>query len=94
MSANRRVVVMGVAGSGKTTVGQAVADAIGAVFVDADSLHPPANVAKMAAGHPLTDDDRWPWLARVRQELRGADRHRHRLLGAEAPVPRSAPPRR
>ena len=64
---------MGVAGSGKSTVGQAVADAIGAVFVDADSLHPPANVAKMAAGHPLTDDDRWPWLARVRQELRGAD---------------------
>ncbi len=43
------------------------------MFVDADSLHPPANVAKMAAGHPLTDDDRWPWLARVRQELRGAN---------------------
>ena len=61
---------MGVAGSGKTTIGQMVADAIGAVFTDADSLHSPANVAKMAAGHPLTDADRWPWLASVRQALR------------------------
>ncbi len=65
---------MGVAGSGKTTIGQAVADAIGAVFVDADSLHPPANVDKMASGQPLTDADRWPWLARVRQELRSTNR--------------------
>jgi carbohydrate kinase (thermoresistant glucokinase family) len=70
-SANRRIVVMGVAGSGKTTIGKALAEVVGAPFVDADSLHSPANVAKMAAGHPLTDADRWPWLARVRQELRG-----------------------
>lgn len=65
-----RIVVMGVAGSGKSTVGEALAGRLGARFVDGDSLHPAANVAKMAAGTPLDDDDRWPWLARVRAELR------------------------
>jgi gluconokinase len=55
-------VVMGVSGSGKTTVGVALAKRLGWPFVDGDALHPPANVAKMAAGMPLTDDDRWPWL--------------------------------
>lgn len=65
-----RIVVMGVAGSGKTTVGRALAERIGATFLDGDSLHPDANVAKMSAGEALTDDDRWPWLARVRHELR------------------------
>jgi carbohydrate kinase (thermoresistant glucokinase family) len=63
------IVVMGVSGSGKTTVGRALAAELGVPFVDADDLHPAANVAKMAAGHPLTDDDRWPWLARVGGEL-------------------------
>ena len=61
---------MGVAGSGKTTIGRAAAEAIGATFIDADSLHPATNIAKMSIGEPLTDADRWPWLARVRQELR------------------------
>jgi carbohydrate kinase (thermoresistant glucokinase family) len=56
------IVVMGVAGCGKSTVGALVADSVHAEFVDADSLHPPESVAKMAAGTPLTDDDRWPWL--------------------------------
>src|SRR5690606_32261016 len=60
-----RVVVMGVTGSGKTTVAKAIADARGLDFVDGDDLHPPANVAKMSAGVPLTDDDRWPWLDAV-----------------------------
>lgn len=64
-----RVVVMGVAGSGKTTVGARLADRLGARFVDADGLHPQANVDKMSAGQPLDDDDRWPWLQRVRDEL-------------------------
>jgi gluconokinase len=64
-----RVVVMGVAGSGKSAVGGALAAALGAQFVDADSLHPDANVAKMSAGVPLTDDDRWPWLERVRDVI-------------------------
>ena len=53
---------MGASGSGKTTVGSALAAALGLRFVDADDLHPAANVEKMAAGIPLTDDDRWPWL--------------------------------
>lgn len=65
-----RVVVMGVSGSGKTTLGSALATALGVDFVDGDSLHPAANVEKMAGGAPLGDDDRWPWLARVRATLR------------------------
>ena len=56
------VVVMGVSGSGKSTVGAALAATLGWPLIDADDLHPPENVAKMAAGVPLTDDDRWPWL--------------------------------
>jgi carbohydrate kinase (thermoresistant glucokinase family) len=60
------LVVMGVAGSGKSTVGRLVAAELGWDFGEGDALHPAANVAKMAAGTPLTDDDRKPWLARVR----------------------------
>jgi gluconokinase len=60
------IVVMGVAGSGKTTVGRALATELGWAFRDADDFHPPANVAKMSAGQPLTDDDRAPWLAAIR----------------------------
>src|SRR5690242_11699889 len=57
-----RIVVMGVAGSGKTTVGSALAARLGLPFADADEFHPPANVAKMRAGRPLDDTDRRPWL--------------------------------
>jgi gluconokinase len=64
------VVVMGVSGSGKSTTGGALARTLGWPFVEGDDLHPPANVAKMAAGIPLTDDDRWPWLDRIVDELR------------------------
>ena len=63
---------MGVSGSGKTTVGEALALELGIRFADADSLHPTANLAKMAAGHALTDDDRMPWLALVGAELSAA----------------------
>lgn len=56
---------MGVTGCGKTTVGRAIAEAHGWQFVDGDDLHPAENVAKMAAGTPLDDDDRWPWLDAV-----------------------------
>jgi gluconokinase len=64
------VVVMGVSGSGKSTVGALLAERLGAEFLDADEFHPPGNVAKMAAGVPLTDDDRRPWLERLNAELR------------------------
>lgn len=63
------VVVMGVSGSGKTTIAQELARRLGRQLVEGDDLHPPQNVAKMAAGHPLDDDDRWPWLDRVAEGI-------------------------
>ncbi len=71
----RRIVLMGVAGSGKSTVGEALARQTGATYRDGDDLHPAANIAKMSRGEPLTDEDRWPWLTLVGQAL------------AEAPTP-------
>ncbi|MBO0825704.1 MAG: gluconokinase [Actinobacteria bacterium] len=59
------VVVAGVAGSGKTTIGEQLASRLDWIFADGDSFHPAANVAKMRAGLPLTDDDRKPWLAAI-----------------------------
>jgi gluconokinase len=64
------VVVMGVSGSGKSTIGALLAERLGWEFLDADEYHPPQNVAKMAAGTPLEDADRWPWLERLNAELR------------------------
>ena len=64
------VLVMGVAGVGKTTIGEALARALDARFIDADDYHPPENVAKMKAGIPLQDADRWPWLDRLNEQLR------------------------
>jgi gluconokinase len=61
----KTIFVMGVSGVGKTTVGSALAAKLGIPFIDADDLHPPANKAKMAAGIPLTDEDRRPWLETV-----------------------------
>ena len=66
------LVVMGVSGSGKSTIAAGVAGRLGAAFVDGDDLHPAGNVEKMRAGHPLTDEDRWPWLERVAARLAGA----------------------
>src|SRR4051794_3004492 len=59
------VLIMGVSGSGKTTVGALLAGRLSWQYAEADDFHPPANVAKMAAGHPLTDEDRWPWLTEI-----------------------------
>jgi gluconokinase len=56
------VLVMGVSGAGKSTVGALLAARLEAPFADADAFHPPANIEKMSRGEPLTDDDRWPWL--------------------------------
>ncbi|QMV19621.1 AAA family ATPase [Granulicella sp. 5B5] len=65
------VVLMGVSGSGKTTIGTLLAERMGTVFADADDYHPEANKAKMAAGHPLNDEDRQPWLETLNALLRG-----------------------
>lgn len=59
------IIVMGVSGSGKSTVGKGIADVLGAKFIDGDDLHPRSNIDKMASGMPLTDDDRAPWLTRI-----------------------------
>lgn len=69
VAAPPRVVVMGVSGCGKSTVGALLAARLGVPFLDADDLHPRSNVDKMAAGVPLTDEDRWPWLRLVGQAL-------------------------
>jgi gluconokinase len=63
------IVVMGVSGSGKSTVGAAIAQRLRVPFADADDFHPPANIAKMTAGHPLDDDDRYPWLEAIGEWL-------------------------
>lgn len=59
------LIVAGVAGCGKTTVGELIAGRLGWTFADGDDFHPESNVAKMKAGLPLTDEDRWPWLAAI-----------------------------
>jgi gluconokinase len=74
-------VVMGVSGAGKTTIGQALARKLGWRFIDADDYHPSANVAKMAAGEPLDDEDRWPWLERLNSVLRS---EKHAILACSA----------
>ncbi|MBV8033247.1 MAG: gluconokinase [Betaproteobacteria bacterium] len=79
------VVVMGVSGSGKSTIGPALARALEVPYLDADDFHPPENVAKMAAGVPLGDADRAPWLARMNERLRTLDRQgESAVLGCSA----------
>jgi carbohydrate kinase (thermoresistant glucokinase family) len=79
------VVLMGVCGSGKTTVGRALAQELGWNFLDADDFHPEANVSKMATGIALTDDDRWPWLDRLVVEMRAVnERGGQAVLGCSA----------
>lgn len=63
------LVVMGVSGSGKSTIADHLARRLGWRYEDGDRFHPPGNVAKMSAGHPLTDEDRWPWLQAIADEI-------------------------
>jgi len=63
------VIVFGVSGAGKTTVGKLLARGLGWHFVEADDFHPAANIKKMRSGRLLTDEDRWPWLERLREEI-------------------------
>jgi gluconokinase len=76
------IVVMGVSGSGKSTVGAALAQRLRVPFGDGDDLHPPANVAKMTAGQPLNDDDRYPWLEAIGEWL--ADHHDGGVMSCSA----------
>lgn len=79
------IVLMGVSGVGKTVVGERAADRLGWRFVDADALHPAANVAKMQAGHPLDDEDRRPWLLAVRRTIAEAvDAGRNTIVACSA----------
>jgi carbohydrate kinase (thermoresistant glucokinase family) len=66
----RIIILMGVSGSGKTTIGERVAERLGVAFTEGDDFHPPANVEKMRGGAPLTDEDRWPWLKALAVDLR------------------------
>ena len=65
----RALIVMGVSGSGKSTVAVRLAEQLGWTFEDGDRFHPASNVAKMSAGRPLTDEDRWPWLQAIADEI-------------------------
>ena len=65
----RVIIVMGVSGCGKTTIGELLAEKLGWQFSDADEFHPAANVAKMSAGQPLNDDDRAPWLQSISEHI-------------------------
>jgi gluconokinase len=63
------LIVMGVSGSGKSTIAEKLAERLNWNFEDGDTFHPASNVAKMSAGHPLTDQDRWPWLQAIADEI-------------------------
>ncbi len=76
------VVIMGVSGAGKSTIGAALARRENLPFLDADAYHPHANITKMAAGIPLADSDRWPWLSAYAAALRAAAREHGGVIGA------------
>jgi len=63
------VIVFGVSGAGKTTIAKLLAEQLGWEFYEADDFHPRANIEKMRSGRPLTDEDRWPWLERLREQI-------------------------
>ena len=76
------IVVMGVSGAGKTTIGRLLAQRLQGDFLEGDELHPAANIAKMARGVPLTDADRAPWLAAIRDRIAVAEQQRRTLVVA------------
>lgn len=79
------LIVMGVSGSGKSTVAEALGERLGWRFEDGDSFHPAGNVEKMRAGHPLTDEDRWPWLNAIADEIaRVCDKGEHIIIACSA----------
>lgn len=76
----RHIVVMGVAGTGKTTMAEELVKILGWPYAEADDFHPKANIEKMASGHPLTDEDRWPWLRSLRDWMTGQAREGHSTI--------------
>jgi gluconokinase len=79
------LIVMGVSGSGKSTIGERLARRIAWRFEDGDRFHPASNVAKMSAGQPLTDDDRWPWLLAIADEIdRACGAGEHAVIACSA----------
>jgi gluconokinase len=80
---------MGVSGCGKTTLAQQLAQQLGCAFIEGDALHSPSNIAKMSAGTPLTDEDRWPWLAAIAQALNAACASQHRGVATCSALKRS-----
>jgi gluconokinase len=79
------LIVMGVSGSGKSTIGEKLAERLGWSFEDGDKFHPASNVAKMSAGQPLTDEDRWPWLQAIANEIdRVCEAGRHVVIACSA----------
>jgi len=85
----RIIIAMGVSSSGKSTVGQSIARRLHVPFLDGDGYHPEANVEKMRAGTPLTDDDRWPWLERLALALHEAADRKDAAVGACSALKRS-----
>jgi gluconokinase len=85
----RIIIVMGVSSSGKSTVGQSIARRLHVSFLDGDGYHPPANVEKMRAGIPLTDEDRWPWLETLAVALHEAADKKQAAVGACSALKRS-----
>lgn len=83
------IVVMGVMGSGKSTVARALSARLGVEFIDADWLHSPENIAKMSAGHALSDDDRFPWLHAVGRRLQDEESHQRSSVTACSALRRS-----
>jgi gluconokinase len=79
------LIVMGVSGSGKSTIGEMLAARLGWNYEDGDRFHPASNVAKMSAGQPLTDEDRWPWLRAIADEIdRVCEAGRHAVIACSA----------
>jgi gluconokinase len=79
------LIVMGVSGSGKSTIAEKLAQRLGWTYEDGDRFHPASNVAKMSAGHPLTDEDRWPWLQAIADEIdRASKAGEHAVIACSA----------